>query len=139
VYTICAEVNVVPPNPGSLRFHLRNNFKIVKKAFKHEEGYVVDFLVKELVQPATRQSKKQELVDEPVNRKQNKNLEPVVESVKQKQNKKLVEAEEVELRCEDCKKDFNSEYNLHIHLESEGHRTRVAAIKRLYLEPKPEK
>ena len=55
------------------------------------------------------------------------------------QNKKLVEAEEVELRCEDCKKDFNSEYNLHIHLESEGHRTRVAAIKRLYLEPKPEK
>jgi hypothetical protein len=124
VYTICAEVNVVPPNPDSLRFHLRNNFKIVKKAFKHEEGYVVDFLVKELVQPATRQNKKQELVDEPVN---------------QKQNKKLVEAEEVELRCEDCKKDFNSEYNLHIHLESEGHRTRVAAIKRLYLEPKPEK
>ena len=124
MYTICAEVNVVPPNPDSLRFHLRNNFKIVKKAFKHEEGYVVDFLVKELVQPATRQNKKQELVDEPVN---------------QKQNKKLVEAEEVELRCEDCKKDFNSEYNLHIHLESEGHRTRVAAIKRLYLEPKPEK
>jgi len=48
MYTICAEVNVVPPNPGSLRFHLRNKFEIVKKAHKHEEGYVVNFLVKNL-------------------------------------------------------------------------------------------
>lgn len=44
--TICAEVNVEPPNPNSLRFHLRNNYQIVKKSHKHEEGYVVDMLVK---------------------------------------------------------------------------------------------
>ena len=43
---ICAEVNVVPPNPASLRFHKRLGFKIVKHAHEHEPGYVVDFLVK---------------------------------------------------------------------------------------------
>jgi len=46
VHTICAEVNRVPPNAASLQFHLRRNFEVVKKAHKHEEGYVVDFLVK---------------------------------------------------------------------------------------------
>ena len=62
-----------------------------------------------------------------------------MEPAKQKAIKKPVEEVEVELRCEECKKDFKSEYNLHIHLESESHRSRVAAIKRLYEEPKPEK
>jgi predicted GNAT superfamily acetyltransferase len=54
-FTLCAEVNVVPPNPASLRFHLRHDFKIVKKSHLHEEGYVVDFLVKSLGKPAQKQ------------------------------------------------------------------------------------
>lgn len=100
VHTICAEVNRVPPNPASLQFHLRNNFEMVKKAHMHEEGYVVDFIVKKLGQPAAKKTKKQE---------------PAVEPVKEKVNKIPLEEEQVEFRCNECKKDFNSEYNLHVH------------------------
>lgn len=44
--TLCAEVNVEPPNPDSLRFHQRLGFKVIKKNHEHEPGYVVDFLSK---------------------------------------------------------------------------------------------
>jgi len=57
-----------------------------------------------------------------------------------KPNKKYKEDDlEVELKCDDCKKQFNNEYNMHVHMESESHFARVAAIKRLYQEPPPEK
>ena len=49
------------------------------------------------------------------------------------------EEDKVEVWCDDCKKEFNSEYNLHVHMESEAHMKRAAAIKRLYQEPPPEK
>jgi predicted GNAT superfamily acetyltransferase len=45
------EVNVEPPNPGSMRFHLKNNFKIIKENHKHHEGFVVNLMVKQLSPP----------------------------------------------------------------------------------------
>ena len=40
---LCAEVNNVPPNPDSLRFHKRLGFKVVE-THAHSDTYVVDML-----------------------------------------------------------------------------------------------
>jgi predicted GNAT superfamily acetyltransferase len=45
---LCCEVNVVPPNVGSTRFHQRLGFKVVKR-HEHEPGYVVDMMMKEVI------------------------------------------------------------------------------------------
>ena len=58
--TLCAEVNVVPPNPASLRFHLRLGFKVVKNSHEHEPGYVVNFLEKQIGTKAKEERKMQE-------------------------------------------------------------------------------
>jgi hypothetical protein len=47
IYTLCAEVNSVPPNPGSQRFHKRLGFKVVAN-HAHSKDYVVDMMVKQL-------------------------------------------------------------------------------------------
>jgi predicted GNAT superfamily acetyltransferase len=51
---LCAEVNVVPPNLGSTRFHQRLGFKVVKKNHEHEPGYVVDMMMKEITPGAAK-------------------------------------------------------------------------------------
>jgi predicted GNAT superfamily acetyltransferase len=42
---LCCEVNVEPPNPGSLRFHQRIGFAEVDK-IAPKPGYIVSLLVK---------------------------------------------------------------------------------------------
>ena len=45
--TLCCEVNEKPPNPGSLRFHQRQGFKVFK-VVEHDPTYVVNFMVKNI-------------------------------------------------------------------------------------------
>ncbi len=46
IHLVYFEVNVEPPNPGSMRFHLKNNFKVIKENHKHHEGFVVNLMGK---------------------------------------------------------------------------------------------
>lgn len=88
---LCAEVNVVPPNPGSTRFHKRLGFKVVGPGHEHEPGYVVDFMMKELIPGAA----KEKSVTKPA--------------------KKMEESKE---ECDICRKKFA---DLSAHLKSPEH------------------
>ena len=55
---LCCEVNLEPPNPGSLRFHQRIGFTEVGQ-HSPQQGYVVSLLLKDTTaQPSTPQATK---------------------------------------------------------------------------------
>ncbi len=49
---LCAEVNVVPPNPRSLRFHERRGFEVVGEVAPYGADERVAMVVKDLTAPA---------------------------------------------------------------------------------------
>ena len=99
---LCAEVNLVPPNPGSIRFHKRLGFKIMKHAHEHEPGYVVDFMAKELIPGALKL-------------KSQKKEEPKKEAAK--------------FECDVCKKQFPNKQE---HLKSTEHQKLKQIKQKLY-------
>lgn len=115
IYTLCAEVNTVPPNPGSQRFHKRLGFKIVA-SHEHSKDYVVNMLVKQVSGGP----------------KQQPAISPLPKATAKPAYKAKEDLPEQQTDCDVCKKPLKAGETVAQHKKSEMHLKMVAIKSKLY-------